>query len=135
MPTTTESNTTDIVLPVAGMTCASCVRRIEKALKKVDGVQQASVNLATEKAHVVFDPAQTGVEQMRAAVEKAGYSVTEIAQPMPAVATGVDPGATAEDIQEIERQREIDDLKRKWSLSLVAGLLMMALSFIPLNVP
>ena len=47
---------TEVTFPVTGMTCASCVRRIEKALGRVDGVAEANVNLATEKAHVVFDP-------------------------------------------------------------------------------
>src|SRR5437867_12540616 len=74
---------TEVVFPVQGMTCASCVRRIEKALGKVPGVSEASVNLATEKAKVVYDPAVAGAEQLKAAVEKAGYSVRE----MPAGAT------------------------------------------------
>ena len=46
---TTRPNT-EVTCPVAGMTCASCVRRVEKALSRVEGVQDASVNLATEKA-------------------------------------------------------------------------------------
>ena len=57
---------------------ASCVRRIEKSLNKVGGVQEASVNLATEKAHVVFDPTLVTFESMKAAVEKAGYGVGEL---------------------------------------------------------
>lgn len=64
-----------MTLPVQGMTCASCVTRVEKALKKVDGVQEASVNLASEKAKVEFDPAKVNVEQLRAAVADAGYSL------------------------------------------------------------
>jgi len=44
-------------LPVEGMTCASCVLRVEKALKNVDGVQEANVNLATEKVTLKYDPA------------------------------------------------------------------------------
>ena len=47
-----------LALEVTGMTCASCVRRIEKALGRVDGVAEANVNLATEQAHVVFDPSR-----------------------------------------------------------------------------
>jgi Cu+-exporting ATPase len=62
-------------LPVTGMTCASCVNRVEKALKKVPGVQTASVNLATEQAAVSFDPAEAAPGQLIAAVEKAGYGV------------------------------------------------------------
>ncbi len=49
--------TVDVSFPVTGMTCASCVRRVEKALGKVEGIQDASVNLATEQATVRFDPA------------------------------------------------------------------------------
>ncbi|MBM2839727.1 MAG: copper-transporting P-type ATPase [Bacteroidetes bacterium] len=66
---------TTISLPVEGMTCASCVARVEKALKNVDGVQNASVNLATEKATVEFSPARTSVDNLKAAVEEAGYSL------------------------------------------------------------
>src|SRR5471032_422068 len=73
----------EVTLPIVGMTCASCVRRIEKALNRVEGVQDASVNLATEHATVVFDPAQVTINQMRAAVEKAGYRVGELPQAPP----------------------------------------------------
>ena len=47
-------------LGIAGMTCASCVGRVERALRKVPGVQDATVNLATERAHIVFDAASGG---------------------------------------------------------------------------
>ena len=64
----------DLDLQVGGMTCASCVARVEKALLKVPGVTAASVNLATERAHVEAGP---GVDaaQLSAAIEKAGYEV------------------------------------------------------------
>lgn len=57
---------------VQGMTCASCVRIVEKNLKKVPGVEYVSVNLGTEKAYVLADT-ETGEEQLREAVEKSGY--------------------------------------------------------------
>ncbi|MBI5474024.1 MAG: copper-translocating P-type ATPase [Ignavibacteriae bacterium] len=62
-------------LPVEGMTCASCVARVEKALKKVDGVEQTSVNLATEKAAISFDPAKVSVAQLQSAVAEVGYTL------------------------------------------------------------
>ncbi|BCX54847.1 MULTISPECIES: heavy metal translocating P-type ATPase [Comamonas] len=65
-------------LSVEGMTCASCVGRVERALKKVPGVQEAVVNLATEKASLtVADPTQASaiLPQAVAAIEKAGYAV------------------------------------------------------------
>jgi len=47
-----------VILPVTGMTCANCVATIERNVKKLDGVQSAAVNLASERATVVFDPAR-----------------------------------------------------------------------------
>ena len=60
-------------LTLEGMTCASCAIRIEKGLKKVPGIKDASVNLATEQATVTYDPAQTNLEQMVQKVEAVGY--------------------------------------------------------------
>ena len=54
------------------MTCASCVARVERALKKVPGVEDAAVNLATEKATVTFE-ARTAVDSLLGAIEDAGY--------------------------------------------------------------
>src|ERR1043165_1860733 len=64
-----------IELPITGMTCASCVNRVEKALKKTEGVLQASVNLATERATVTYAPGVADIGSLQAAVEAAGYGV------------------------------------------------------------
>lgn len=69
---TTESA---VVLDIKGMTCASCVRRVERALSKVEGVDLASVNFATETARVVTN-APIGEEPLIAAVKKAGYAAS-----------------------------------------------------------
>ena len=66
----------DWSLPIEGMTCASCVGRVERALQKMPGVVEASVNLATEAASVRSAPG-IGLADLRAAVEKAGYTVGE----------------------------------------------------------
>ena len=63
-------------LDLEGMTCASCAMRIEKGLKKIPGVKEASVNLATERANITYNPAQTNVEQMVQKVEAVGYKAT-----------------------------------------------------------
>src|SRR5216683_1699465 len=128
-----SSSTSEVMLPVTGMTCASCVRRVEKALGKVAGVQAASVNLATEKVTVMFDADVASVERMRAAVENAGYSLGEQPAELPTMTPS--PVASVEDAHDLERQREVDDLKRKWTASLGAGLVMMALMYLPLNIP
>jgi Cu+-exporting ATPase len=64
-----------MTLPVEGMTCASCVLRVEKALRKVDGVTDAVVNLATERATVSFDPGLVTYDRLRKAVEESGYAL------------------------------------------------------------
>ena len=69
---TNPTNPERLELPIVGMTCASCANRIERKLNKLDGVA-ASVNYATEKASVEFDPAAVAPEQLIAAVEAAGY--------------------------------------------------------------
>ncbi|MBI2747820.1 MAG: copper-translocating P-type ATPase [Burkholderiales bacterium] len=66
----------DWTLPIEGMTCASCVARVERALQKLPGVAEATVNLATESASVHAD-ASVGLAALQSAVEKAGYAVGE----------------------------------------------------------
>jgi Cu+-exporting ATPase len=60
-------------IPVTGMTCASCVRRVERALSKREGVASASVNFAAEKATVEYDPSETSPEDLIGTIERAGY--------------------------------------------------------------
>ena len=64
----------DLTFKVEGMTCASCVARVEKALKAVPGVESASINLATEKVSVRANP-EVRFDSLSAAVERAGYVV------------------------------------------------------------
>ncbi|HVK66690.1 MAG TPA: heavy metal translocating P-type ATPase [Polyangium sp.] len=86
-----------IDLPIEGMTCAACVRRIERALLATEGVREAKVNLVTRAATIPYDPAASGTDALVAAIERAGYSV-----PQPAVAP--DPSAAAP----IERTQAAD---------------------------
>ncbi len=64
-----------LTLPVEGMTCASCVARVEKVLKSVDGVDSAVVNLATEKATIKIDASKVDVRKLASAVEESGYKL------------------------------------------------------------
>ncbi|MBS4023222.1 MAG: copper-translocating P-type ATPase [Dethiobacter sp.] len=66
-----------VTLRLSGMTCATCAQSIERNLGKVSGVVEANVNFATEKATVKYHPSETGVVQLRKAVQKAGYEVVE----------------------------------------------------------
>ncbi|MGI4802961.1 MAG: heavy metal translocating P-type ATPase, partial [Janthinobacterium lividum] len=80
---------TDIA--IQGMTCASCVRRVERALEAVPGVVSVSVNLATERARVLRDGLDAGSAPLIAAVERAGYHAASVPQP------GAPPAAAATD--------------------------------------
>ncbi|PSQ64987.1 MAG: heavy metal translocating P-type ATPase, partial [Bacteroidetes bacterium QH_1_61_8] len=64
-----------VTLPVEGMSCASCASRVEDALEATDGVIDASVNVATERANVSVDPSWVGVRPLVTAVEDSGYEV------------------------------------------------------------
>ncbi|WP_230532208.1 heavy metal translocating P-type ATPase [Microvirga roseola] len=65
--------TDTIDIPIQGMTCASCVGRVEKAIRSVEGVSAANVNLATERAHVSFNPAKADPSAVAEAIRAAGY--------------------------------------------------------------
>src|SRR3989344_4680669 len=63
------------IIKISGMHCASCANRIEKSLKKVKGVKEASVNFASEKAMVEYDESKTSRKALEQTIEKTGYKV------------------------------------------------------------
>jgi len=104
-------------LPIAGMTCASCANRIERRLNKLDGVS-ASVNYATEKATVDYDPTVADPQQLVAEVEAAGYQAV---LPRPEV-------EEAADAVEVD---EAAPLRRRLVLSAVLTLPVLLIAMIP----
>jgi len=115
---------TEISLPVVGMTCASCVNRIERFLNRADGVAEANVNLATERATVRFDPALIDRTGIVASIEAAGYEVGRNAN------ATADAGA-AEAADEAERAAERRELLTGAIVSLGIGAVMMGIMFWP----
>lgn len=75
-----ENTSEQIHLQITGMSCASCVQRVEKSLQKTAGVLEASVNLATEKAAVTYRPSQTTPQSLVQAVEDAGYQADVLSE-------------------------------------------------------
>lgn len=71
------SDTAVKVLKIEGMTCASCVKAVERAVGKLDGISNASVNLATEKLTVSYDPSKVRISEIKNAVIKAGYKAVD----------------------------------------------------------
>ncbi|MEO8638982.1 MAG: heavy metal translocating P-type ATPase [Chloroflexota bacterium] len=116
---------TELSLPVIGMTCASCVTRIERFLARADGVEDAAVNLATERATVQFDPRRIDRSGIVAAIEAAGYEVAALAS----------AGEGARDEAEHARETERRALLRDALLATAIGLAMMVVSLWPGGVP
>ncbi len=69
------TETKHLTLPITGMTCANCVATVERGLKKQAGVQNAVVNLSSERATVMFDPALVDLSAITARIERAGYGI------------------------------------------------------------
>jgi Cu+-exporting ATPase len=116
----------ELSVPVIGMTCASCVNRIERYLSRAEGVSDANVNLATERATVRFDPAVIDRTGIVAAIEAAGYDVGH---------ESAGDAAADVDAAELERGTERRELLFQAIASLVIGGVMMAIMFWPGGTP
>jgi P-type Cu+ transporter len=115
--------------PIQGMTCAACVRRVERALTKVEGVAEAVVNLVTQRATVRFDPGTTNQSALTQAVEAAGYRVPQamIATTAPSSrGHTIADGKTASSAEAKEEGQLRRDLRT--AVLLTAPLLVLAMS-------
>lgn len=115
MTTSTNRDLTTVELAISGMTCAACVRRVEKAVRTVPGVHDANVNLVTNRATVSFEDDATTKDAVAAAIEKAGYGV----------GTG-ERTPTTDDAQDIEAR----DMRRRFIIAALftAPLLVITMS-------
>jgi len=104
------------IFPVSGMTCASCVARVEEALSSVPGVISANVNLASEKATVEYGE-DVRVADLQKAVHEAGYEL----------------GPEAETLEDVTTasQRDLRAVRNRFIVAIILGLLIMTLGFIP----
>jgi Cu+-exporting ATPase len=94
-----------VVLKIGGMTCAMCVKTIEEALKKLDGITNVNVNLGSEKAYVTYNQRITTISDMKKAIEDAGYQFF---------------GIVGEETEELEKKAIEKNLKQK-SIRIVIG--------------
>ena len=109
--------TRTVSLPIGGMTCASCVAHVEKALAKLPGVLSVNVNLATERATVEYIPTVTGLADFRRAVAEAGY---EVRRPEEAALEGLpSPGSLGRDAELSREVRRMQDARLRMLLAWV----------------
>jgi Cu+-exporting ATPase len=123
-----EAPSAEIQLPIEGMSCASCVNRIERYLRKTPGVAEANVNLATEIATVRYMPEIAGLDELARAIAAAGYEIRE-------VEAGAD-GSRASLVEEADaeaatRARETRALGLAAGVSLAVAALSMAVMYLP----
>ena len=125
----TSPSTTEIALPIEGMTCASCVNRIERFLRKTPGVEAATVNLATEVATIRYLPAIADRAALVGAIESAGYDV----RTKPPVEPDAAPRTLADELSEEDRARarEARTLLIKALVSIATAVGIMIVMFAP----
>jgi P-type Cu+ transporter len=112
--TTATQETTRVTLDIEGMTCASCAMRIEKGLKKVAGVEDAAVNLATERATVTLDPTVATTDDLIAKVRATGYDAAPFVESAPVPSqegAAIDNGPQSETAAEDDPRAR--DLRRR----------------------
>jgi len=107
--------TAEIDLPITGMTCANCVATVERTLNRLEGVVEATVNFASEKATVRYVPGTIDRAEMAAAVRKAGYDVVEAAE--------------GEEVEDAEAAARAAEIRHQWT-RLIVGIIFSAPLFL-----
>jgi Cu+-exporting ATPase len=109
-----------VTIPIGGMTCAACAGRIEKTLGRLEGIESASVNLATEKATVVYHPLTVRLSAIREAIAQMGYTPLEAS------------GAGAVDEDRLRKEKEIQSLWRKFIVAAALGFPLLYIAMVPM---
>lgn len=103
-----NSSRREVSISIGGMTCAACAKAVERAIKRLPGIDEASVNLATEKARVVYNPAEVRLSEIKQAIIKAGYKPLE-----------AEDGDRRVDQEKLRRQKELKDLRVRLAISAI----------------
>jgi Cu+-exporting ATPase len=111
-----------VVLKIGGMVCAMCVEALETALKKLDGVTDVRINLASEKAYVTYNTRITSISDMKAAIEGTGYQYL-----------GVAGDEATFDLEKEAREKDLKDKKQRIILGFATSLFLMGLMYLPLD--
>lgn len=107
----------EVVIPIEGMTCASCSARIEKQLNKLDGVE-ASVNLATEKAKVLYDPQQTKLSTIKQTIDKLGFRALEVER---------------NQLLDVDQEKKENQSKSLWRRFIIAAIFCVSLLYLAMG--
>ena len=102
-----EINLNQTIIPISGMTCASCAKAVERSVGKLDGVQTVDVNFATEKASISYIPEKVKLSEIKEAIKKAGYEPRDA------------ENKNAVDEDKIRKEKEVKSLWIKFIVSAV----------------
>ncbi len=111
-----------VTLKVGGMMCATCVETIETALRSLPGVVAVNVSLGTEKAYVTYNPSVSGIEDMKRAIEDAGYQYLGIS------------GEVSEEAEKSAREKDLHDKFVRFTVGFAVSIPLMLAMYVPLPV-
>jgi len=114
-------------LTIGGMHCAACSTRVERALSKLEGVESAVVNLATEKATVIFNPQILRLSAIKVAIVNAGYEVIKVSSE-----TSANSSASVVDADKLRKEKEIKLLKTKFIIAASFALPLLYVAMAPM---
>ena len=115
-----EKKNTSVIIPIGGMSCAVCAGSVEKALNQLEGVANASVNFATEKATVSYNQQEIGLSEIKKTIVKTGFTVLE------------DAKNDVVDTDKERKQREIHTLRRKFIVAITLALPLFYIAMAPM---
>ncbi len=111
-------DTTNKILKIEGMTCAACAKAVERVSRKLEGVYEANVNIATEKLSIAFDASKVNVQDIKKAIEKAGYKALE--------------GEISVDTDKGKKEKEIKSLWNRFVISAVFVVPLLIIAMVPM---
>ena len=110
-----------VVLKIGGMTCASCVKTIENSLLRLDGTVEVNIDLAGEKALVIYNPNIVSQDDIKRTIEETGYQFL-----------GVE-GEETEDFEKVTREKDLKEKRIRIIVGFAAGILLMFFMYVPIN--
>ena len=113
----------NVILKIGGMTCVMCVKAIEDALGKLDGISKVNVNLAAEKAYVTYNSEVTTITDMKNAIEDLGYQYL-----------GVE-GEETEELEDKVRTKDLRDKRNRMIVGFGVGIPLMVLTYVSVPLP
>ena len=118
-----EVKSKEVIIPIGGMTCAACAKAVERAVKKLDGIENISVNMATEKASIGYNPSKIRLSDIKMAIEKAGYKALEI------------ENKSSVDEDKLRKEKEIKTLWTKFIISAIFAIPLFYIAMGPMLKP